>query len=159
MPTTSVDDQLGEKRLVGQFIDDYLGQLATELLDHAFEQVVGQWPLYGHVLHRNGDRVCLEVADPDRQVAWRGLLLEHDYPPVVGHIDADALDEDFDHRPLLLVRRYCMRWAWTVRKGTQSPIIQSCLRPISTVARARRGWRAPESVLKLAGQGLRVGSA
>src|SRR5947209_5088565 len=116
MAPARVDDQLGKKCLVGQLIDHDLGQLATQLLDHAFEQIVRQWPLYGYVLHRYRNGVRLEVADPDGQIARRGLLLEHDYPPVVGHIDADALDEDFDHRPLLLVRPYCMRWASAVRK-------------------------------------------
>src|SRR5713101_265223 len=89
---------------------------------------MGKWPLHRHVLHRYGDRVRLEVADPDGQIAWRGLLLEHDYPPVVGHIDADALDEDFDHCPLLLVRPYCMRWEWAVRKPARSAFIAWRLR-------------------------------
>src|SRR6266852_4856711 len=128
MPSASVDDQLGEERLVGQFVDDHLGQLAAELLDHAFEQIMSERPLDGHVLHRNGDGVCLEVADPDWEVAGRGLLLEHDYAPVVGHVDADALDEDFDHCPLLLVRPYCMRWKWAVRNTAQSAFIAWKLR-------------------------------
>ena len=69
MPAVGIDDQLGEKCLVRKLADDYLRELAAQLLDRALQQIVRQWTLNGHVLHGDSDRVGFEVSDPDRQVA------------------------------------------------------------------------------------------
>src|SRR5262249_11259230 len=51
-----VEDEARVEGLVGEVVDDDLGELAAELLDDAAQEVVGERAANGHVLHRYGDR-------------------------------------------------------------------------------------------------------
>src|SRR5579883_400242 len=112
-----VEDEARVEGLVGEIVDDDLGELGAELLDHAAEEVVGEGPADRHVLHRYGDGVGLELADPDRQEARPGLLFQHDHALVVRHIDAYALDVDLDHLWISFAGPAAEAYAPAARRG------------------------------------------
>src|SRR5262249_55620488 len=97
-----VDVDAGEEDVVREVVDDDVADPGAELADHGLEQVVRLWARDGDVLQLDDDRVGLVVADPDRQIPIRALLLE-DPDALIGlEVDPYGLHAHLDqHGPAL----------------------------------------------------------
>jgi hypothetical protein len=92
------DVQLGVVRPLLDLGDLHAAQRTAEAKDERLAEVVRERALALDVVHLHDDGLRLGLPDPDREHAGAALLLQDDHVRVRGAVEAESLNDHFDHR-------------------------------------------------------------